>query len=96
MGKGLYTNEELIDSMMIDLNKSVQNLVNGSYLAWCKGVGEIAQKLIVLKKSVSDEVASKNRRIEELKQNLRDCGAEVTDIPIEEFMKKDGADNGAE
>ena len=95
MGKGLYTNDELIDSIMLDLNKSVQTIVNGSYLAWCKSVGDIAQKLIVLKKSVSDEIASKNRRIEELKQNLRDCGAEVTDIPIDEFIKKDGADNGS-
>ena len=94
MGKGLYTNEELIDSLLIDLNGSVRNIVNGNYIAWCKGVEEIAQKLIVLKKSVADEIENKNRRIEELKQNLHDCGVEVKDIPIKEFIKKGGENNG--
>ena len=94
MAKGTYTNDELIDSIIIDFNKAVQNLITGNYLAWCNDTGDLAHRLIALKKGVADEITSKERRIEELKENLRECGVEVKDIPIDEFIKKGGADNG--
>ena len=31
----MLTNEQFIDSMIVDCNDAVKQLVNGQYLAWC-------------------------------------------------------------
>ena len=95
MRKGTYTSEELLDSIILDFNKSIQNLITGNYLAWCNDVGDLAHRLVALKNGIADDIANKDRRIEELKLMLKDVGVEVVDTPIEQLInKKDGADNG--
>lgn len=94
MGKGIFSHEELIDSMIVECNSSVHLMISGNYVGWCKMIVDIVQKLTTMKKGISDEIAGRDKRIEELKIMLKDVGVDVVDIPIEEFIKKGGADNG--
>lgn len=90
----MLTNEELVDTLLSDLNSLLKNAVSGQYIQACVIVTGMSQKLLNLKGGIKKDIDSKNRIIESLKGQLRELGAEVTDMSIEEFMKKDGVDNG--
>lgn len=94
MANGIYSHEEIIDSAIVDCNTAVRFIVSGNYIAWCKTMTDVVQKLTVLKDGIKNDLESKNKNIEELKEQMRRSGVEIKDIPIEEFINKDGADNG--
>jgi hypothetical protein len=94
MAKGIYTNEELVDTLISDLNSLLKNAAGGQYIQACVIVTGMSQKMINLKSGIKNDLDNKNRIIEELKEQLRQAGAEVNDMSIEEFMKKGGDDNG--
>jgi len=94
MANGLFTNTELIDSLIIDLNALPKELINGQYIQFCTLVSQMGQKLVSLKKGVPADIESKNKIIEDLKEQLRNCGIEVVTIPVSD-LKKDGANDGS-
>ena len=92
---GLYSNEEIIDTIINDLNDVIKNAMYGNYVSSCTYVAYITQKLINLKKGISDDMRHKNEVIEDLKQQLRLYNPEMTDVKPEQFiddLKKDGVD----
>ena len=94
MANGIYTNEELADTLISDLNSLVKNVAGGQYIQACIIVTGMSQKMLNLKEGIKKDIDSKNRVIESLKEQLRQSGAEVNDMSIEEFMKKGGEDHG--
>lgn len=100
MAKGLMTNEELVDSIISDLNMLVKNITGGDYLLFCARITGITQKLLNLKTGIKSDMDNKIRIIETLKDHIRNLGEEVKDMSIEDFVqkyqteKKDGAENG--
>lgn len=95
MGKGIYTNVELIESLILDLNNLPKELVDGQFIQFCTLVSQMGQKLANLRNGVQNDIDSKNKVIEQLKEQLRNAGAEVADYTPQEFldkMKKDGAE----
>lgn len=99
MAKGLYTNAELLDSLIEDLNRLFKYLIDNQFIAYCTLVGNMGQKIRLLKRNVQHDLDEKDGRIEELKRLLHEAGTEVKDMTPEEFAKKyekkDG-DNNAE
>lgn len=91
MANGIYTNEELVDTLISDLNSLVKNVAGGQYIQACIIVTGMSQKMLNLKEGIKKGLDNKNRVIESLKEQLRQAGAEIKDMSIEEFMKKDGA-----
>ena len=99
MANGLYTNAELIDSIILDLNAVLKEQLNGQYINACCTVANMSQKLLQLRKKVDDDLKNREQTIETLKNELRAAGATVEDYTPQEFaekMKKDGAANGNE
>ena len=96
MAKGLYTNEELVDSLILDLNNLPKELINGQFIQFCTLIEQMGQKLALLRKDIPADIESKNKIIEELKQQLRNAGQEVEDLTPEEFTKKFSSKDGAE
>ena len=96
MGKGLYTNSELIDTIIVDLNNMIKEALSGQYVQICYIVTGMTQKLMNLKKGIEADLASKDKVIEQLKDQLLAAGAEVEDMTPEEFVKKYGKKDGAE
>ena len=92
----MLTNEQLVDTLLSDLNSLLKNAASGQYIQACVIVTGMSQKLINLKSGIKKDIDNKNRIIETLKEHIRSLGEEVTDMSIEEYMKKqkDGVDNG--
>ena len=88
MGNGMYTNSELTDSLINDLNSLIKNIASGQYVQFCMIVTQMTQKLVNLKSGIESDIANKNKIIENLKQQLRDEGAEVEEMTPDEFLKK--------
>ena len=95
MANGLLTNAELVDTLIVDLNNLPKVLLAGQFIQACAIVTQMGQKLINLRKGIADDLKYKDERIEQLKEQLRQTGAEVTDMSPEEFMQKYGEKDGA-
>lgn len=98
MANGVYSNAELIDTLIVDLNNLLSKAVAGQYIQACGIVSAMAQKLVNLRDSIPADLAGKDRVIEELKAQLRNMGATVVDMTPEEYiaeLKKDGANDGS-
>lgn len=93
MAKGLLTNAELVDTLIVDLNNLPKELLAGQFIQACSIVAQMGQKLINLRKGIADDLKYKDERIEQLKEQLRNLGAEVTDMTPDEFVQeyKNGA-----
>jgi hypothetical protein len=97
MGKGLYTNSELVDTLLQDLNLLPRHLIDNQFVAFCNTVGRMGQKLANLRKSIDEELKHKDEQIEDLKRCLAAAGIETHEIPaseIEFIKEKDGAGDG--
>ena len=96
-GNGLFTNEELIDTIINDVNAVIKNALSGNYVLSCSYITQITQKLVNLKKGIAEDMNHRNKTIEDLKQQLKLYNPELTDVTPEQFLndlKKDGAENG--
>ena len=97
MANGLLTNEELIDSLLVDLNTLPKLLMEGQNILFCTTISAMGQKLCNLKQGVKNDIESKVQTIEELKRQLRNANINLKEMSPEEYFKdKDGAENGAE
>ena len=92
----MMTNEELLDTLVVDLNTLPKLLIDGNFIMFCGKISEMATKVVNLKKGFSADIQSKNKIIEQLKEQLRNAGAEVEDMKIDEFIEKYGKKDGAE
>lgn len=82
-GKGLYDSDGLIDSLIVDCNDAVKELISGQYIQFCTVILNMAQKLVELKKGLKADIESKNRTIGELKQINDELVAIANGIPAE-------------
>ena len=87
MNNGLYTNTELMDTIIIDLNNALKELLSGQYIQACCHVTQMSQKLVNLRNTIDNDLKNREETIEHLKQVLRDSGIEVRDITPEEMEK---------
>lgn len=94
MANGLYSNEELIDTLIIDCNNAVKSLVSGQYIAFCVAMGQMVQKLGNLKIGVAHDLRNREENIEMLEKRLADLGHPVQKITTDELLKKEGESNG--
>lgn len=88
MNNGLFTNTELMNSVIVDLNDTLKELFSGQYIQACCRVAQMSQKLVNLRNTIDNDLKNREETIERLKQVLRDSGIEVRDITPEEMVKK--------
>jgi len=93
MANGLYSNEELIDTLIIDCNNAVKSLVSGQYVAFCVAMGQMVQKLGNLKIGVAHDMKNRDENIEMLEKRLADLGHPVQRVAADELLKKEEGDN---
>lgn len=96
MANGLYTNSELVDTLIADLNEVIKSMLSGQALQACIIVAGMTQKLTNLRKTIDNDLKNREETIEKLKRELRAAGVDVVDMTPEEFVKqqKDGVVNG--
>lgn len=81
-GNGLWDNEGLCDTLLVDLNNLPKALANGQYIQFCALISSMGQRIANLKKGISADMESMREKVDELKR-LND-----------ELIKKDGGANG--
>lgn len=82
MAKGLYTNAELIGSVIDDLNTALKIAMTGQPLQACAVLTGTAQKLINLQKTINDDLNNRDETIKSLKDELRKHGVEIVEKEI--------------
>lgn len=87
MANGLYTNTELMDSVIVDLNNTLKDIFSGQYIQACCHVTQMSQKLVNLRNTIDNDLKNREETIERLKQVLRDSGVEVRDITTGDIAK---------
>ena len=66
-GKGIFDNIGLCDSLKIDLNNLLKNIVSGQLIQAAGFVIQMVQKIENLKTGIAADLAGKDKIIEELK-----------------------------
>ena len=94
MANGLYSNSEIVDSLIADLNTVIKETASGQYLQACCYITGMVQKLTNLRRTIDNDLKNRDETIEQLKRELRSAGREIVDVTPEKLIKKDGAENG--
>lgn len=69
-GGGLFDSAGLVDTIILDCNNTVRQMVSGNYIAFCNGMAEIVKKLGVLKEGISKEKKAMRDEVEYLGKQL--------------------------
>ena len=100
MANGLYTNSELVDTIIVDLNKLIAEVVNGQFIQACGIVTQISQRLLNLRTNIDADLKSKDEVIEDLKAAIRSYDHEKIGLnpepPVAKSNEKEGANNGCD
>ena len=70
MANGIYTNSEIIDSLVLDLNNVLKEQQNGQFIQACCIVTQMTQKLMNLRKTIDDDLKNREQTIETLKEQI--------------------------
>ncbi len=89
-GKGLYDNDGLLETLIVDLNKLPKLLIDGQFIATCDLIAKMAQKVMNIRKGIKAEKDDYEWKIEDLKRLNNELAEQVYKVPVE----KDGVDNG--
>ena len=79
MSKGIYTNSELIEMVLDDLNTALKLQCIGQHLQACVIMTGIVQKLTNLRGSIDNDLKNRDETIETLKKELRKHGVEIVE-----------------
>ena len=88
-GKGLYDNEGLCDTLIVDCNNLVKQITSGQYIQFCNTVVQMVQKLANLKDGIKNDMDSMKDKVDELKRMNDNLVEQMTGLPVE----KGGADH---
>ena len=69
-GGGLFDSVGFIETIILDCNNAVKQLVGGNYIAFCNGMAEIVKKLAVLKEGVDNEKQAMTKQVDEMGKQL--------------------------
>lgn len=94
MDKIGYTNDEMIDTLIVDCNDAVKAVISGQTIQWCKLMYEMVVKLMNLKKGIRSDLENREETITVLMQQLRAAGVDIQTVDIGEFMNGKDDDNG--
>ena len=82
-GKGLYDNEGLCDSLLMDLNRLPKLLIDNQFIAFGSLIAQMGQKVQNLKNGIRADMDAKDRQIAELKQLADKQTEHITGLPGE-------------
>ena len=90
-GGGLYDNEGLCDSLILDCNSAVKSLFSANYIQFCNLMVQMVQKLANLMDGIKNDMESRDKHIKELSDMLDDMVEQRTGLPVDR-----GNNNGGE
>lgn len=85
MANGLYTNAELIGSVIDDLNTILKMAMTGQPLQACAVLTGTAQKLINLQETINNDLKNRDETIKTLEDELRKGGIEIVHVSADKL-----------
>lgn len=85
MANGLLSNEEMIDTLIVDCDNAVNAVITGNGIQWCKLMYEIVVKLSNLKRGIHADLQNRDENISILKQMLKDAGVDMQEVDLNEL-----------
>lgn len=82
---GLYSNSELVQTLITDLNNLLKEQAGGQYINAAAIVTGMAQKLLNLKESIDRDLKNRDETIATLKEELRNHGVEIVEVHNEQL-----------
>lgn len=80
----VYTNREIIDTVLDDLNTVLKLQCTGQHLQACVIMTGIVQKLTNLRQGIDNDLKNRDETIEKLKAELRKRGVEIVEKEVSE------------
>ena len=90
-GKGLYDNDGILETVIMDCNNAIKSLTEGNYISFCNIMVQIVRKISNVRDGIKAEDERKQRQIEELKAINNRLQEQVTGLPVDDHEEKDGA-----
>ena len=96
-GNGLYDNEGLCDSLLMDINKIPKLLIDNQFIAFCDMIAKMGQKINNLKKGIRAEISARDEQIEDLRKLNNELAEKAFGLPVDrENEKTEGHDDGSD
>lgn len=70
MSKGLYTNTEFVDAIVVKLDGAMKSLIGGERLGFCAAYVEIMQMLASLKRGIETDEKAHRQQVKMLEEQL--------------------------
>ena len=77
MANGLYSNSELAESIITDLNNLLKNIAGGQYIRVCSIAMEMVQKLMNLKNGIEADINNRDKQIKELQERYNELAEQT-------------------
>lgn len=74
---GLLDNCKLVDTLIVDCSDLQKTLVGGQYVLFCAILVQMVQKLSNLKQGIKDDMDSKERQIQHLRETIDELSAKL-------------------
>ena len=82
-GGGLYDNEGLCDSLIMDCNNAVKTLTGGNYILFCNIMVQMVRKLDNLKKGIASDIGRRDQTIKDLNIIIDKIQENATGLPVD-------------
>ena len=82
-GGGLWDNEGLANTLIIDCNSLLKLLIDGQYVGFCGKIVEMVQKLTQLQTGIREDLKSKDAIIAELKKMNSELSEKLSNLPAD-------------
>ena len=96
-GNGLYDNEGLCDTMIVDLNDMMKAMAAGQYIKYCNLTVGMVQKLTNLKKGIRADLEAKDEQIRDMQRLNNELAEKAFGQPVDTGEEKtEGTDDGGD
>ena len=82
-GGGLWDNEGLVNTLIVDCNSLQKLLIDGQYVGFCSKIVEMVQKLSSLQDGIKADMAAKDKVIDELRRRNMELSEKVYGLPVD-------------
>ena len=82
-GGGLYDNEGLVDTIILDCNELIKMLFSGRYIEFCATLVAMVQKLGSLKNGIKNEKAAAREQMADLRRMNNDLAEKAYGQPVD-------------
>ena len=73
----MYTNEELLDSIIEEMYGLFKALISGNYAGFCTLFSDMISKMASLRTGLKNDKAAKDKQVEDLKAQIKRLTAEA-------------------